>query len=357
MANYRHLKKPGWFFLFVFLLAPFVCAAQSTNWLSRLEPVPPFPESRAAAKTLGIPLDGIQPTTNSGALAPGDSVTGLMTLHQKGNRRSQWLVYFQIVGDTNNAKPDKPLALYTSTGSRFEFPQTYATFRIRSIGPYVDTASIWGSPVPKDKSAAVSINEGFLGLGMDKGAAAIHRLHLARQKMQITNFDFDISEKPFKPERIAHDQKFAAQLQITTNEERAMAGWYPAMYSYFNSVGETPNLDTIMLKVIHLPSVWSIVKHAGIQANFKIGFDDITPVAMPAGWDLPGHAAVYRLPLSLTLNGEPAINSALFVTDPHPPLLTCGGIIGFLAEDPVNKENYITFRIISAHSGGSGSAR
>jgi hypothetical protein len=128
-----------------------------------------------------------------------------------------------------------------------------------------------------------------------------------------------------------------------------MAGWYPAMYSYFDSVGQTPNLDTIMLKVIHLPSLWSIVKHAGINPRFDIGLHDIAPLAMPSGWDLPGHAPVYKLPLSLALNDEPAINATLFVTDPHPPLLTCGGIIGFIAEDPVDTENYLTLRIISAH--------
>ena len=349
MANCRRTKqRPGWPLFFILLLAPFVCAAQSTNLLSRIEPVPPFPELRAAAKTLRIPLNGIRPSTHSGTLASGDSVTALITLHQKGNRRSQWLVYFQIVGNTNSASSAKPRVIYTSTGNRFEFPQAYATFRIRSLGPYVDSASIWGSPVPKDKSAAVSINEGFLGLGMDKGAAAIYRLHLAREKMQLTNFNFSVAEKPFTAERIAGDRKFAAQLQITTNEERALTGWYPAINSYFDSVGQTPNLDTIMLKVIHLPSLWSIARHAGIQSDFKIGFEDIAPVALPAGWDLPGHTPVYEVPLSLTLNGEPAINATLFVTDPHPPLLTCGGIIGFLAEDPVNKENYVTLRIISA---------
>jgi hypothetical protein len=342
------MQRPGWPLFFILLLLPFVGAAQSTNWLSRLEPVPPFPDLRAAARTLRIPLDGIHPSTNSGALASGNSVTALITLHQKGNRRSQWLVYFQITGNTNRARPARPLEIYTSTGSRFEFPQTSAAFHIRSLGPYVDTASIWGSPVPKDKSAALSVNEKFLGLGMDKGAAAVYRLHLARQKMQITNFNFTVSEKPFDAERIQRDRAFAARLQVTTNEERALAGWYPAMYSYFNSVGQTPNLDTIMLKVMHLPSLWSIVKHADLKPDFKIGLEDITPVALPAGWDLPGHAPVYQLPLSLTLNGEPAINATLFVTDPHPPLLACGGIIGFLAEDPVNRENYMTLRIISA---------
>ena len=349
MSNCRRTKqRPGWRIFFILLLAPFVCAAQSTNLLSRLEPVPPFPELRAAAKTLSIPLDGIHPSTNSGSLASGDSVTALITLHQKGNRRSQWLVYFQIVGSTNSVRPSKSQVFYTSTGSRFEFPQTYAAFRIRSLGPYVDTASLWGSPVAKDKSAALSINEGFLGLGMDKGAAAIYRLHLARLKLQITNFNLTVSEKPFTAEQINGNRTIAARLQITSAEERALAGWYPAINSYFDSVGQTPNLDTIMLKVIHFPSLWSIAKHAGIQSNLKIGFENIAPVAMPAGWDLPGHTPVYEVPLSLTLNGEPAINATLFVTDPHPPLLTCGGIIGFLAEDPVNQENYVTLRIISA---------
>jgi hypothetical protein len=337
------------FLIAILLLAARFCGAEpETNLLSQLEPIPPFPEVAAAAKTLRIPLDGIHPSTNSGALASGDSVTALITLHQKGNRRSQWLVYFQIVGNTNSARPARPQVFYTSTGDQFEFPQRYAAFRIRSLGPYVDTASLWGSPVPKDKSAALSVNEGFLGLGMDKGAAAIYRLHLARLKMQITNFNLTVSEKPFPAEQINRDRQLAARLQITTAEERALAGWYPAINSYFDSVGQTPNLDTIMLKVIHFPSLWSIAKHAGFQSNLKIGFESIAPAAMPAGWDLPAHAPVYEVPLGLTLNGEPAINATLFVTDSHPPLLTCGGIIGFLAEDPVNQENYVTLCIISA---------
>jgi len=337
------------FLIVLLLLAARFCAADpETNLLSRLNPIPPFPEAVAAAKTTRIPLDGFSSLASDVTLSPGDSVTALITLHQKANHLSQWLVYFQIIGNTNNVKPEKPLVLYTSTGPRFEFRQNLVAFRIRALGPYVDTTSIWGNPVPKDKSATLSVNEGFLGLGLDKGAAAIYRLNQAREQMHITNFNFWVSEKPFKAGQIASDSRFAAQLNITPDDERAMAGWYPAMYSYFDSVGQTPNLDTIMLKVIRLPSLWSIVKHAGINANFTLGLHDVAPLAMPSGWDPPGHAPVYKLPLSLALNDEPAINATLFVTDPRPPLLACGGIIGFIAEDPVNTENYLTLRIISA---------
>jgi hypothetical protein len=338
------------FLIALLLLAARFCAAEpEAHLLSRLNPIPPFPEAVTAAKTAGIPLDSFNSLASDATLSPGNSVTALITLHQKGNHLTQWLVYFEVIGATNSpaSKSNKLLVLYSSTGHRFEFRQNPVTLRIRSIGPYLDTTSIWGNPVPRDKSAVLSINEGFLSLGMDKGAAAIYRLNRAREQMHLTNFNFSVSEKPFKPERIAGDSRLAAQLHVTPDDERAMAGWYPALYSYFNSVGQTPNLDTIMLKVIHLPSLWSVVKHAGINPRFDIGHD-IAPLAMPSGWDLPGHAPVYKLPSSLALNDEPAINATLFVTDPHPPLLTCGGIIGFMAENPVDTENYLTLRIISA---------
>jgi hypothetical protein len=38
------------------------------------------------------------------------------------------------------------------------------------------------------------------------------------------------------------------------------------------------------------------------------------------------------------------------VTSPHPPLQVCGGVLGFLAENPSDPENYLTLRLISAQA-------
>lgn len=334
-------------------------AGQPTNLLSHLEPVPPFPELKAAAKSDGIPLDGMVPSTNTDALSPGDSITALVTLHQKGNRCAQWLVHFQIVAVSNGAPSHlaKPVVLYNALGDKFEFPRSPATFQIRTLGPYLNSSSFWGEPAAKDKSAGVTINGGFLSLGIDKAAAAVHRTTLAKQKKPAGYLYFRVTQKPPPNAVAATNRARAAPLRVTPAEARALAGFEGAMTSYFTAVGETPNLETMLWKVVSLPSIWSMVKHAGVTAWVGFDVDDVGPLSLPSGWDLPTRSPVYTLPLLVTLNQHDALNVTFFVTEPRPPLLACGGIVGFLAQNPDDNENYLTFRVISAQCGPGPAAK
>lgn len=339
--------------ILLFAAVALCAAAQDTNLLYRLEAIPPFPELRDAAIAGGIPFEGMISANNTGSLAPGDSVTALITLHQNGNRRTQWLVYFEVVAKSNRAasRPAKPVVLYNSMGDKFEFPPSPVTFRIRTLGPYVDSRSIWGTPVPKDNYGHASVNGNFLALGLDKSAATICRLHLARQRMHATNFDLRVSETRPSAAEARENQKRAALYHLTSDEKTALVTWFPTLMSYFNAVGDTPGLEGIMWKVVSMPSLWSIVRHAGITAWIEIETDEIRPQTMPSGWDLPSGARAYALPLMVTLNQKPALDTTLIVTDPRPSLLACGGIVGFVAQDPNDEENYVTVRIISAKNG------
>jgi hypothetical protein len=66
---------------------------------------------------------------------------------------------------------------------------------------------------------------------------------------------------------------------------------------------------------------------------------------------VPGGPQVFTLPFQLELNRQPALNATLFVTDPHPSLLACGGIMGFVAMNPGDDENYLTLRVVSTRWG------
>ena len=341
------------FFILLFALASFCCAiGQDTHLLSRLEPVPPFLELETVAKANDIPLEGFGPTTATNVL-PGDSLTALITLHQKRNRLTQWLVYFEVIAVSNEppSKPAKPVVLYNSMGDKFEFPRVPLAFRIRTLGPYVNSASIWGAPVPKDNSGRVSVDGTFLALGLEGGMAALYRLNPLIRKTGATNFDPQVAEKPFPDAMVKSNQEFAALAHITPEERRALAVGEPAMMSYFQAVGETPNLESIMWKVVSLPSVWSIVRHRGVTAALDFDIQNIGSVALPPGWDLPGQGPVYSLPLSLTLNDKPALYVTLIITSPSPSLAACSGIVGFVAQNPNDDKNYLTLRIISAQRG------
>ncbi len=338
----------------LFTLAALIgAAAQNSNLLSRLEPVPPFPALRAAAVKDGIPLDGFD-SAPSNSLTPGDSISALITLHQKGNHRTQWLIYFEVMAVSNRppAQTIKPVVLYNSMGDKFEFKRAPVGFRIRTIGPYVDSASIWGAPVPKDNYGRARVNGTFLGLGLDKSAATIYRLHVARQKMHGTNFDLWISGRPPPAAQARENQKHAAVYHLTPEEKNALATFEPTLNSYFDAVGETPDLEGMMWKVVSLPSLWSIVKHGGVTAELGIDFTNVAPLGLPTGWNSSGSPA-YTLPLWVKLNQKPALDATFFVANPRPALQACGGIVGFLAQNPDDAENYLTLRVISARNGDS----
>lgn len=239
--------------------------------------------------------------------------------------------------------------MYTSTGHKFEFDRSSASIRVRTLGPFVPSVSKRSPPAFNDKSAVVSVNQDFLSLGFDRGAAAMIRWGEAGRQNNQTNFmdSFSFSPTPFDHPKIDHARTIAAQLGVTTEEERSVVGWIPALSSYFSTVAQTPNLKGIMLKVLNLPSIWSFVRRRGVTAFIGISHDDVKTFSA-AGWGLPSDSAVYALPGILSLNDHEALALTLIVTAPRPPLLVCGGIVGLLAENPDDAENYLTMRIISA---------
>jgi len=335
------------FFILLFALVPlFRAVGQDSNSPPHLEPMPPLLELQAVAKSNDIPLAGFDPVTATNIL-PGDSLTALITLHQKHDRLTQWLVYFDVVGVSNqpSSQKPKPVVLYNAIGDKFEFEKVPVAFRIRTIGPFVNSASFWGAPTPKDDSGRASVNGTFLVLGLDKCMAVLYRLDT--NDTENTNNLFETADKPFPAATVKENQKLAAPLRVTLEGRRALAAAQPTLVSYFTAVGETPDLEGIMWKVISLPSVWSLVKHVGVSASLGIDTDDIRPMSLPRGWNLPGHDPAWPLRMSLSLNGKPALDVALLVTSPNPSLAPCGGIFGFVAQNPDDPQNYLTLRVIS----------
>jgi len=109
-------------------------------------------------------------------------------------------------------------------------------------------------------------------------------------------------------------------------------------------VMQTPGLDDLFYKVVSLPSGWSLLRHAGIK-SIGLTFGHVRPLDT---WSLPGHSPIFQVPMEVFLNDHHALALHLAVTDPTPPLLICGGIIGLRAENPGDKENWLTLQIISA---------
>lgn len=353
-----------------FRLAACFCVAQSavaasgngkpaTNFVAKLAPASPFGNLEAAARAKRISLKEIDRPAETNELVPGDSVTTLVTLHERRSQLTQWLICFQAVANPESSSSNPPpLVLYTSTGNKLEFVRSRAQMQIRTVGPFTQSSSGWEHASVKDESARVAVNQSFLSLGLDRATAALARLNLDRQQTGAEKLHFSVGPNPFSSTQIIQGKEMASLLKITPAEERALAGGLPALFSYFNTVQQTPDLESILRKVLSTPSIWAIakalVKDGGIAPRLAIGSprERVGPVSLP-GWNLPSNPQLYSFPIEVTICGHHALTLTLIVTAARPPLLACGGIVGFLAENPEDKENFLTFRVISAHCASS----
>lgn len=336
-------------FIALKLFAPPLCGADTAPGpFSRLDSVSPFPAAVAVAQANHIPLELLDPPAAIDTkITPGDSITALVTLSQKGAPRTQWLLYLQAVEPGPKEKTGKPLApmvSFSSCGNRFDFASSPALVSLRSIGPFIEPRTDSKPPVLQDKATRFTVDQGFLGIGLDRAAAALHR---TVQSGKPGGFDF--RDTPFSKAETEQSRMLAQTVHLTSDEERALSGMIPALSSYFDIVQQTGGLNDVFSKVVNTPSVWSVIWNAGVQTSMVIQSDRVAP-ADAATWGLPPHTPVYSFPMLLELNKDGAFNVTLVVTAPRSPLLTCGGVIGLLAEKTGDKDTYLTLRIVSAHS-------
>jgi hypothetical protein len=295
---------------------------------SKLKSVPACPPLVATANHNQIPIEGIDAPSGTNELRPGDSATVLVTFFQK-KKQTQWLLYLEAATRDPSKATNKPTTF--TVGSAFGPPIKFKSrpypVQLRMFGPFA-AAGATRQPKSKETTAQFSVNEDFLALGMDQAAALLYRWN------KSTNFNKAMTSKAL------------LAMNPTTNEQRALSAVFPALISYFEIVQHTEGLEDLLKKLIELPSLWSIIRHRGVEMT--IGFDGVPTPADPAigNWEPSGPA--YYFPWLVRLNGERALNLVLVTTRPQPPLLIGGGVVGLLAEKIDDDETYMMMRIISA---------
>ena len=293
----------------------------------KLKSVPTYAALATAATTNRIPISGFDHAIPTNLLCAGDSVTILGTMITK-EKKSQWLLYIEGKSRAPNTTNPPPMVVHLSTG-KISFPSRPVPAHLRMLGPCADSDG--ANFKFQEQTADLTLNESFLGLGLNDAAAIIWRRH------QSSN---GTTPNP-QPGKV--DKKF------TPEEQRAMAGAISTITSYLEIVKHTEGLEDLLAKLIKKPSVWSVVRHLGVTVNLFFG-DKAFP-ANPADWDLPPGTPVFYIPCSLRLNDQPALKITMVATKPNPPRLICGGVIGLLAEKPGDNETYMTLRVISARRG------
>ena len=149
--------------------------------------------------------------------------------------------------------------------------------------------------------------------------------------------------RPFGEKALARGRELTNIIHLTVEEERALGGAGPALESYFTIVQQTEGLSDILFKLVDLPSMWSIARNKGVNANFQFGSKEIRKRHVAEA-----DPATYEIPLALELNGQPALQITLVATRPHPPLLACAGIVGLVAARPGANDTYLVVQLLSA---------
>jgi hypothetical protein len=287
----------------------------------------------AAAQTNHIPLGQFDPLSATSVLHPGDSVTFLGTFVHKQSR-AQWLLYVEVATPDSRRTAEKKSAPMTVNlfGTPIEFESRPVPAKLQMLGPFAAGGS---EPLKaKERTAEFTLNERFLSLGLESAAEVMRRWSEAG-----TN----------APAAVGTNGVRHSGAKAPLAEQRAVAGSVPALTSYFEIVEHVDGLEAILWKLIKWPSVWSMVKDGGFEAGIGIGDDDSPPQpASPKDWNLPPSTPVFYFPCLLVLNGEPSVKITLVVTTPRAPLLTCGGIIGLLAEKVGDDQTYMSLRVVGA---------
>jgi len=314
----------------------------STNLSPKFTPVAPLPKLVALAQTNQIPLAGIDLPASRTNLIPGDNLVVLVTLFEPYARRTQWLLDLRVVPPTARekaAKPPPPMTMTGRGGAKFVYASSPAWVSLRTLGPFVGDEPKRKAPKVLDKQARFILNEGFLGLGLDRAAKSLMWAENVKQNPALAGLTNAPGKKP--------DLEAVMDSIFTKEDERALLGCGPALMSFVEIVQNTAGLQDILYDLVAKPSVWSVVKNLGVTAGVELRTERIIEIN-PATWAVPATDAAYTFPIALSLNAKPALNATLITTRPQSPLLPGAGIISVLAERPDTEEHYLTFRILSA---------
>jgi hypothetical protein len=314
-----------------------------------------LPGVALAAQKAGIPTSGFDAPSSRTELWPGDTVTALISLTER-EATKQWLVTFtaDALGEQEKKSARKQgMRLYTSSGREFSFDDAAAALDVRIVGPFKGGGANEANSAreAKDKKARLLVNSVFLGLGLDRTAAAWMKVREtnANRKEKIT-WKWAAGGGKFPSEKTAAVRKIGDALGVTEDDERAMTGSLPAFVEFFTIASHTPGLDDILLSVVEVPW-WSIIVRGGKDPDVGFQFTGRERLIDPAQWNLPETAKVYAFTYILNLNQKPALACQMAVVEPRPPWLTSAGIVGLAAQRPDGKGPHLMIRLLAGKLG------
>lgn len=258
-------------------------------------------------------------------------MVGLVSLVEAKATR-QWLLIVttvEMTAEEEAMKPPPPQTYYTSSGVTARFESRRQALALRLVGPFFGDARDVKKAPPDNRSRSL-VKADFLALGLHRTAQAFGRMKSGANSLT----DYGISDGPYSAERIASTSLKVRALGMTAEEEQALAGFPPALMSFFDIMQKTPGLRDIVFEMLNKMSLFgSVVSRGGrVDPGFSSTTEGLEALDL-SSWS-PKLTGGYRLPVLVTLNGKPALTCFLTVTAPEPPLLVSAGVLELAAAPP-----------------------
>jgi hypothetical protein len=306
-------------------------------------PVALVPSLVAFASSRGIPLEGIALAAEGAVPLKGDEVVILLAL-EKGGTTQQWLARVETDDLTKKEQTKKSWpddVIHTSTGLHLHYPNTPAALLVELTGPFSASST---RPPGATAHARSLVSREYLELGIAPFCRSALQIVPRMEAAAITEFHYSGSTSTPSAETVSRGKQSAAAFGLTAEEERLFFSVYFALQSFFGAAMAIPG-NNIVGEVIQKPSVWSVVRHFGVDTTFSFNWQDVE--VAPEG-KAAVHQPIYLLPVRLSLNDVPAVKANLAVTEPHPPLQACAGILAVCAEHPTATDRRLFIRVLSA---------
>jgi hypothetical protein len=318
--------------------------------LDFLASVEPTPVAREVATREGYSLEGIQLGAAAGKASPGDTLCALVSLSTFDGRLKarQWLIRLRLATFVGTGAA-RDARYYTNAGDLFVFHSAVTAMDLETLGPILaDTRA--DSRVER-RQQRIEVNTDFLTLNLNRTASVVYRLHEQAEKSPGLKDDLSARGFAFPSGESAANRSKMEALGVSQDDRRSFTGSLPALMQFLDIVRSTPGLQEILLEVLDKPSVIDVFRHGG-RADIDFNF--------VGGGPSPGREMFWKdarerdlggLAFELSVFGKPALDVALFVTAPVPPLEVGAGILAVLAWSPSKPDKVVVVRILSSLPG------
>lgn len=320
------------------------------------------PALRAAAERDHVDLG----TYGGGSVvAATDDAVVIWLGTMRGPKKQQWLMQLK----RGSATPEELKAhrradvkKYMSWGPVAVFSSEVDALDLWIAGPVDTGTGAKGkgadAPAPAVRRTRVFVPRDYLRLGLDDSVRA--SVYLDQRIRAILKEDPAFGyghiytlEKPIKPENVAYAKPVAERIGISPAMERAWAGGYVALQSFYDLAEDVPELREIASVVLERPAPWKLAKLA-FGTNFQtfFGGQETQLITDPAKAGLlTGTLETLQAPFSFSLGNDPIVSGVMAVTSPTTLLDVSAGILGLVAVHPKDKTRMVQLVAISATHG------